>query len=280
VQFVIREMGRIARLALMAGLVAMAAIAVVAQDSHPARAVNTRIVISASPLGPSPEVSMLLFLPGDAPVQLYVWAADVTDPHGVGDYGVEFRYQPWLTGIQDFTIPSSNWIASTGRSATCVPNPPAILPDWQPGIGRAYFGCSTIGGAPPDGPQGNGYLSSFKVYPGASTPQNPIINVTTMTNLSYLQNPGLTAGNIPPADIPATKQDITVTLTRCADFTGTNGPDGTINIFDILYEATKFGLNTSSPSWNPVYDMDANGYVTIFDILIVGREFGRNCTAA
>lgn len=256
----IRKVGKIWLFA--AALVA--ATFALAQDSRPASASETEILVSRSNVIPVAETVLVLF-PDSAPMDLYVWATDVDDPQGVGGYNVEFEYVSWLLSVNSLAA-DSTWLASTGRSVWCTD--PIIDPG--SGIGHGDLSCNTFSPPPPFGPQGRGLLATLTVQAG-SVPARTTLDFEDGT---FLVNTGLASNPpVPPAVIPATVPSVTIIIARCADYDG----NGMVTLNDIFAVAYQFGMRSTYPDWDPIYDMDENGVITLDDIFITAFQFGRRC---
>ncbi len=197
---------------------------------------------------------------------LYVWAKNVDNVFGASAFQVRATYNSTL--VQADTIAHSvNWLASTGRSATCVQ--PEIVEDLVTGAGSATVSCNTLLAPPPYGPkcpsQCNGQLAML-----AFESEGMGLGTTTLNfSESYLVD-------TPPdpddaTAIPATVRSVAVTVAKCADFTGAGGnPDGTIRVNDILFVVQAY--------FTPAGDLDGDGTTRVADILIAVKEYFQTCT--
>jgi len=51
--------------------------------------------------------------------------------------------------------------------------------------------------------------------------------------------------------------------------------DGKVDISDCAVSSAAFGSFPGHPRWNPVADIDKDGFVNIFDVALVCQNFGR-----
>jgi hypothetical protein len=67
-----------------------------------------------------------------------------------------------------------------------------------------------------------------------------------------------------------------VIVARVGDITGSNGlPDGVVDIADVAYVASLFGMASSKPGWQPNADLNNDGTIDKSDVAIAAAYFGR-----
>jgi hypothetical protein len=67
-----------------------------------------------------------------------------------------------------------------------------------------------------------------------------------------------------------------VIVAGVGDITGPNGlPDDVVDISDVAYVASLFGMTYTNPGWKPNVDILNNGVIDISDVAIVAASFGR-----
>lgn len=52
---------------------------------------------------------------------------------------------------------------------------------------------------------------------------------------------------------------------------------GEIDVQDIMQIASRWGLSTGDPNYDPIYDLDNNGNIDVVDIQLVAARFGEPC---
>jgi hypothetical protein len=196
-----------------------------------------------------------------------VWAKNVDNTTGASAFQVKTTYNSTLVQV-DTIAHSVNWLASTGRSITCVQ--PEIEEDIGTGAGSALVSCNSLLAPPPFGPacnnnHCNGFIAMLAFESEGMGLGSTILNFSQ----SYLVD-------TPPdpddaVAIPATVRSVNVTVAKCADFMGSGGnPDGTIRVNDILYVVQRY--------FTPNGDLDGDNDTDVSDILIAVKEYFVDCT--
>ncbi len=275
---------RVARGALGAAVFLSAVFAVsvlMGQDSVRAGAADTEILAGRSGTSPTYAASVVLVKGGvyagqspctagdtDATKRcIYFWAKNVNNTYGASAFQVKATYNSNL--IRAWTIASySSWLASTGRSVTCLQ--PTIVEDLSTGAGEATITCNTFLQPPPYGPkcpsQCNGLLGIFAFQSRGTGVGSTILN---LSESSLVDTPPPPWGPTLPA-IPATVRSVNVIVAKCADFTGTGGaPDGAVRVNDILYAVQAY--------FTPGGDLDGDGATRVGDILIAVQQYFASC---
>ena len=287
-RFATRHLRVSGKLGLLAALLLIGAFAL-AREGRPAEAAGTQLWIATNSMCTGIAMTDTVLFTNLSPLTLYVCAKNVSkDSFGAAAFNLDFSYVSWLLAVQSASLDSTSpqlakqWLASTGRAAQCVP----VLTDTdvETGAGRVYGGCQTLEPSPPApiGPTTNHALAKITLTGGITKTltmmdfrDGPVTSGTQLVSANF-------QGGISTASpIPSTVPVLPVYIAPCGDFTSGAGaptpPDNTVAIVDILYEAGKFGQNSTQPGWNPNWDMDGNNTVAIADILIVAREYGRVC---
>lgn len=273
------------RLGLLAALL-LAGTFALARESRPAQAAGTEIWLGSSSSCSGLALTSTVLLIGGPSTNVYVCVKNISpkDTFGAAAFNLDFSYVSWLLAVQSATLDSvspalaKQWLGTTGRVVSCLPV--LIEPNPVTGAGRVYGGCQTLEPPPPNGPTANTALAKITLGSGITKRTTPIdFRVGSYTAGSFLVSANFTGGISTASPIPSTVPVLSATIAPCADFTGAGGvPNNQVTLVDILYESGKFGSNSSTPGWNPNWDMDGNNFVNIQDIFIVAREYGMFCT--
>ena len=216
--------------------------------------------------------TLIVRIVGGQQTSIPVYLGNFNDPDGLAAFSFKFKYDPTLLPIADANgdgkadagqVTVGSFLGSSGKQVACSDG--YIDKDTTDNTKRLLnFSCITPGPTP-SGPTGSGDLATINFTTGNTIGVGPLslsatelVDNTEFANLIPHNN---TANNLP------------FRIAKCADFTG----DKFVAIFDLLALAPKFGLNSSSPDWDPKYDIDDNNFVNVFDILIAAREFTQRC---
>lgn len=250
----------IVKLGLLAGAIVLAAVGV-GQESQPASAAHTEVLLSYSSISPI-HASTVIVNPDGIPRELYAWVVDVDEPSGASAYRLEINFDPSLLTATAMEAPEAPlWLGNGGRSPSCPA--PAVEP------GMAYMDCFTVGQVPPFGATGTGLLGKVTIAPG-SVWQTTSLDLTG----TYLIDTPFDS-DFTWSYIPVTLRPTTVVFLHCADFNG----NGAIDLFgDILGVILQFGKVSADPDWDPMFDINKNGAIDLFgDILGTIMQFGLPC---
>jgi PKD repeat protein len=77
-----------------------------------------------------------------------------------------------------------------------------------------------------------------------------------------------------PTDVDPSDNTITYGTTSTKALGDTNG-DRKVNIFDIVFIATLYGVQSSNPRWNIQADLQPNGKIDIFDVVVAASNYGK-----
>jgi hypothetical protein len=258
-------------------LVVLAAVAVVGfvlnrDDIERATASHTEIVLSRSSTQANTLASVVLVNNGEIGGQnpctenppdpttecLWVWAKNVDNTTGASAFEIDFTFNSTLARVHSF-IDFTTWLASTGRSISCLDQ--EVEEDPQTGYGHGTATCNSLLPPPPYGATGTGVLAYI-----ALESRGPQVGQFTLD----LSN-GTQLVDTPPnpdnaVAIPAIVRSINVVVAKCADFTG----DGTIRVNDVL---AVLGMYQT-----PAGDLDGSGNTLINDILIAIAQYFADCT--
>ncbi len=225
-----------------------------------AQATQTQISVAG------PVVGIL----GGNTLSIRVDLSNFTDPNGLGAFGFKLGYNKNLVSITDLNsdgkadagvITTGSFLGSTGKQVVCTDGFIDKNPASQTN-NLLNYACGTVGPTPA-GPTGSGTLATI----------NFKTDNTLGTQILTLSNTQLATNSLNAILVPHTDVNLTVQIAKCGDFNG----DKYVAIPDILILAQKFGLTSSSPNWDPKYDLDGNNAVTIADLFAAAREFGQRC---
>ncbi len=250
----------VVKLGLLAGAIVFAAVGL-GQDSQPASAAHTRILLSYSNIAPIHARAVVLN-PGGVSRDLYAWVVDADDESGVSAYRVEINFDSSLLTATAMERPDAPlWLGNRGRSPSCP------LPTVQPGL--AYIDCITVGQVPPLGATGTGLLGKVTIEPGTAWDTTPL----DLTG-SYLIDTPFDI-NFTWSYIPVTLEPSTVVFMHCADF----NRDGSVDLLsDILGVILQYGKTPADPDWKPMFDINKDAVVDLLsDILGTILQYGRPC---
>jgi hypothetical protein len=259
---------RVARV-LLIGVAIVAAGVMLSKDRDNAFAAHTSVFYTFSTSSPAQVTSVTTF-PGNQPVLLHVWAANVDDPQGLGAFQVILRYDPAFMQV-GMIEESTDWLDNTGRTPSCPVDDIGPVPG-DPVLWQARAICATITNPPPYGPLGSGKIAEFTILPG------PSYGVTPLTNLTVLTDPGqIVPGDPPtvldPQVIPANEITAQIRTARCGDFNNDDAVSG-LDFFGLL---GKFGLVEPMPGWDDIFDMNDDGAISGQDFFILLGMFGAVC---
>lgn len=268
----LRDM-RWARGLLLVSAALAAVMLLLAQDSRPASAVNTRVYFTYSTTNPSPQSNIILN-PDGAPVTLYVWAENITDPQGLASFSVDVIYDPDLMSVPNVSF-SDTFLESTGRQAMCTTLPAQPVPG-DPDHYYVNAACASIVTNPPAPPvQGSGLLATLTVVPGSDYGMAALTNDSFMMDAGYIIPPDTVVN---PEQIAATVISATAQIAKCGDVAPPPNGDGAVSGLDFFSLLTKFGTSQGLPGWDERYDLNGDGAVAGVDFFILLGQFGALCT--
>lgn len=251
----------VVKLGLLAGAIVIAAVGV-GQESQPAGAAHTQILLSYSNISPI-HAPAVVVMPNGVPRELYAWVVNVDEASGASAYRLEISYDSAAFIYTAIEAPDAPlWLGNGGRSAACPS--PTVLP------GLAYIDCFTVGQVPPFGALGTGLIGKFTV-----TPRSVWQTIPLDLSGSYLINT--------PSDIdftwsyiPVTVLPTTIVFMHCADFNG----DGSVDLLnDILGVILQYGKTSADPDWDPTFDINKDGAIDLLnDILGTILQYNLPCT--
>ena len=250
----------VVKLGLLAAAVVAAAVGV-GQESQPAGAAHTQILLSYSRISPI-HASAVVVIPSGVPRDLYAWVVDVHEASGASAYRLEINF-----GSESFiytTIEAPDaplWLGNRGRSAAC----PA--PTVEPGV--AYMDCITVGQVPPFGAMGTGLLGKFTITPRTVWQTIPL----DLTGTYLINTPS--DADFTWSYIPVTLLPSTIVFMHCADFNG----DGSVDLLnDILGVILQYGKTSADPDWDPRFDINKDGDIDLLnDILGTILQYNLPC---
>lgn len=201
---------------------------------------------------------------------LNVQLNDFSDPDGLAAFSFKLKYGPALLPIADANsdgkvdagqVTVGSFLGSSGKQVACGDG--YIDKDTVDSTKKLLtFSCVTLGSTPA-GPTGSGRLATINFTTGSTLGIGPL----SLTTTELVDNTEV--ANL----ISHTSSTATIQIAKCGDYDGNR----IVALADILAVAQKFGLNPSSPNWDPKYDVDGNNAVGIADILTVAKEFGMMC---
>src|SRR3990167_888931 len=213
--------------------------------------------------------TLIVRIVGGQQTSIPVYLGNFSNPDGLAAFSFKFKYDPTLLPIADANgdgkadagqVTVGSFLGSSGKQVACSDG--YIDKDTTDNTKRLLnFSCITPGPTP-TGPTGSGNLATINFTTGNTLG----VGSLSLSATELVDNTEF--ANLIPHN--STTSNLRIQIAKCADFTG----DKRIAMVDILAVARKFGLNPSSPNWDPMYDLDGNNLVTISDILIAAREFG------
>lgn len=251
----------VVRLGLLAGAIMFAAVGV-GQESQPASASHTQVLLSYSNVSPI-FAPTIVVTPDGLPRDVYAWAVNVDNATGASAYHLEIGFDSSVFTATSIEAPLPLWLGSGARSASCPS--PTIETD------RAYIDCVTVGQVPPYGVTGTGLIGKLTIQPGS------------VAGFSALDLTGTTLVNTPlnPDDIaliPVTLLSSNVVYIECADVNG----DGIVDLLnDILGIIQRYQWTPQNHpnDWDPVYDINNDGVIDLLnDILGAVMQYQLPCT--
>ena len=305
----------VVRLGLLAGAIVFAGVGM-GQESHPASASHTEVLLSYSNISPI-RASTIVVNPDGLPRELYVWAVNVDNATGVSAYHLEIGFDSSLLTAaggtkqvdiidgqvdvdQSGTVDADDDLANallltvTGMA----PDPPMWLGTservlvglgpGQPGqascagqgieAGVAYLDCNTT--IPPSEP--DELPPDLMGALGTGLLGKLTILPGSVSQVSSLDLTETYLNDTPPppefllSEIPVTLLSSAVVYLGCADVNG----DGIVDLLnDILGIIQRYQWTPAHPDWDPAYDINHDGVIDLLnDILGAVMQYQLPCT--
>lgn len=247
------------KLGLLAGAIVFAAVGV-GQESQPASAAHTQVLLSYSSISPI-HAAAVIVNPDGVPRELYAWVVDADVPSGVSAYRLEINFDATLLTATAMEAPDAPlWLGNGGRSPSCP------VPTVE--VGTAYMDCFTVGQVPPFGATGTGLLGKVTIAPGSVWQTSSL----DLTGTFLLDTPI----DFELSQIPVSLRPSTVVFMHCGDF----NENGTVDLLgDILGVILQWGTTPADPDWDPMFDINKDGGIDLLnDILGTILQYGLPCT--
>ena len=195
---------------------------------------------------------------------------NLSDPDGLAAFGFKLKFDPNLLPVADANgdgkadagqVTVGSFLGSSGKQVACSDG--YIDKDTTDSTKKLLtFSCVTFGSTPA-GPTGSGRLVTISFTTGNT------LGIGSLSLVSTELVDNTEVANL----ISHTSSTAIIQIAKCGDYNG----DRVVAMVDILADAQKFGLTSSSPNLDPKYDVDGNNAVNIQDILTVAKEYGMRC---